>query len=86
MPLAKKLHKFFEYPGLRIVVDEEASPFIKEGKSVFAKFVKEIDHGLRAGDEILVVDGNDSLLRVGTLFLSPKEVMDFDRGLAARVR
>ena len=86
MPLAEKLHDLFEYPKLRVVVDDEAVQFIKEGKSVFAKFVKEIDPGLRAGDEVLVVDENDSLLRVGTLFLSPREVMDFDRGMAARVR
>ncbi len=85
-PLAKKLHKFFKYPGLRVVIDSEAIPFVSEGKSVFAKFVREIDMDLRAGDEVLVVDENDNLIRTGTLVLSPQECLDFERGIAVRIR
>lgn len=86
MKLAEKLHEKFKEPKLRVVVDEEAVPFVAEGKSVFCKFVKEIDPELRCGDEVLVVDENDNLIRVGTLHLSPQEVMDFDRGMGVRVR
>lgn len=86
MKLAEKLHEKFEYPKLRVVVDSEAAPFVSEGKSVFCKFVKEIDTDLRCGDETLVVDENDKLIRVGTLHLSPREIMDFVRGMAVRVR
>ncbi|MCK4492106.1 MAG: hypothetical protein KAU03_05745, partial [Candidatus Altiarchaeales archaeon] len=84
--LAKRLHEKFSYPDLRVAVDDEAKPFILEGKSVFCKFVQDIDPDLRAGDEVLVVDKEDGLLGVGTLFLSPAEVRDFDRGMAARMR
>lgn len=86
IPLAEKLHKFFKYPKLRVVIDQEALPFVSEGKSVFAKFVREIDMDLRAGDEVLVVDENDNLIRTGTLILSPQECLDFERGIAVRVR
>ncbi len=86
IPLAEKIHKFFKYPKLRVVIDQEALPFVSEGKSVFAKFVREIDMDLRAGDEVLVVDENDNLIRTGTLILSPQECLDFDRGIAVRVR
>ncbi|MBN2251815.1 MAG: tRNA guanosine(15) transglycosylase TgtA [Candidatus Altiarchaeota archaeon] len=84
--LAKRLHERFPKPLLRVVVDDEAVESILEGKSVFAKFVKEMDPDLRAGDEVLVVDGNDRLLRTATLKLSPKEALDFERGVAATTR
>lgn len=86
IPLAERLHKFFKYPKLRVVIDKEAVPFVSEGKSAFAKFVKEIDMDLRAGDEVLIADERDNLIGVGTLLLSPQEVIDFERGVAVRVR
>ncbi len=84
--LAERLHQKFPYPKLRIMIDDDAVEFVKEGKSVFAKFVSEVDPDLRAGDEVLIVDKDDNLLRTGTLILSPREAIDFDRGVAATVR
>jgi len=84
--LAERLHERFPYPKLRVKIDDEAVEFVKEGKSVFAKFVTDIDPDLRAGDEILVVDKDDKLLRTATLVMSPKEALDFDRGVAAITR
>lgn len=81
--LAQRLHEKFPYPKLRVKIDDEAVEFVKEGKSVFAKFVTDIDLDLRAGDEILVVDKDDKLLRTATLVLAPKEALDYDRGVAA---
>jgi len=84
--LADKLKKKFRYPRLRVVVDDDAVPFVSRGRSVFAKFVVDIDLELRANDEVLVVDRRDNLIGIGTLVLSPREVMDFDRGVAVRIR
>ncbi|MEA3255360.1 MAG: tRNA guanosine(15) transglycosylase TgtA [Candidatus Altiarchaeota archaeon] len=84
--LAVKLHERFKPPLLRVAVHDDAVPFILEGKSVFAGFVEEIDPDLRAGDEVLIVDGGDSLLRTGSLVLSPREALDFSRGVAVKVR
>ena len=84
--LAERLHEKFPYPKLRVKIDDEAVEFVKDGKSVFAKFVTDIDPDLRAGDEILVVDKDDKLLRTATLVMAPKEALDFDRGVAAITR
>ncbi len=84
--LALRLHERFPYPLLRVSVDDEAKPFVEEGRSVFCKFVLEIDDNLRCMDEVLVVDTDDNLIRVGTLHLSPGEVRDYGRGMAVRVR
>ncbi|CEG12049.1 hypothetical protein MSIBF_A190003 [groundwater metagenome] len=37
-----------------MVIDDEAVEFVKEGKSVFAKFVREVDRNLRPKDECLI--------------------------------
>jgi len=84
--LASELHRFFKYPKLRVVIDDEAVEFVKKGKSVFAKFVCDVDKNLRSGDECLIVDLKDNLINTGTLVLSPKECMDFKRGIAVRTR
>jgi len=84
--LALELHKFFKFPKLRIAINDEAVPFVKEGRNVFAKFVINADKNLRAGDECLVVDKDDNLIATGTLMLAPGECMSFKRGVAVRVR
>lgn len=82
----KLLHEYFDYPRLRVVVDDEAKPFVKDGKSVFAKFVKDCDPELRPLDECLVVDTDDTLLAVGRAMLNKKEMLAFDQGMAAKTR
>ncbi|MBD3262718.1 MAG: tRNA-guanine transglycosylase, partial [Candidatus Altiarchaeales archaeon] len=87
-PYAIRLHEYFKYPRLRVKLtdDEQATQCVREGKSVMCKFVEDVDENLLCRDECLVVDSNDNLIRVGTLHLSPKEIMDFDSGMAVRVR
>ena len=84
----KLLHENFKYPRLRVVLEDDGEVLacVKEGKSVFAKFVKEVDPELKAGDECLIVDHLDNLIRGGTLHMSPKEIKDFTKGMAVRVR
>ena len=84
--LAEKLLEKNPSPKLRVVVNEDAAEFVADGKSVFAKFVTDIDPELRAGDEVFIVDKDDRFLRSGTLVLSPREVMAFGRGVAVRTR
>ncbi len=86
--LAKRLKDRFSSPSLRIIMkdDPEAVECVKTGKSVMCKFVGEVDQSLRAGDECVVVDKDDNFLRCATLHLAPREIADFKRGMAARVR
>jgi 7-cyano-7-deazaguanine tRNA-ribosyltransferase len=80
------LHKYFKYPKLRVVVNKDAAEFIKEGKSVFAKFVKNCDPELRPFDECLIVNEDDELLAVGRCLLNRLEMLSFNYGVAAKTR
>ena len=83
---AQMLHKLFKSPRLRVVVKDDALPFVKEGKSVFARFVKDCDEELRPFDECLIVDGRDYLLAVGRTLLTREEMLSFDYGTAVKTR
>lgn len=84
--LIKELHKFFKFPKLRVVIDDVAVPFVKEGRNVFAKFIINVDKDLRPGDICLVVDKNDNLINKGNLFLSPKECLEFEKGIGVKIK
>jgi 7-cyano-7-deazaguanine tRNA-ribosyltransferase len=83
---AKKLHKNFNYPKLRVVIDSDAVPFVKDGKSVFAKFVKDCDSNLRPMDECLIVDNDDKLIAIGRCILNREEMITFTNGIAVKNR
>jgi 7-cyano-7-deazaguanine tRNA-ribosyltransferase len=74
-------------PGrLRVVVDSDAVPFHRDGKNVFAKFVREADPEIRPGDEVLVVSPEDDLCAVAQAAMNRREMLSFKRGVAAYVR
>jgi len=84
---ATRLRRALPFPRLRcVVVNEVADEVVARRSTVFSRHVLLIDESLRPGDEVLVVDESDRLLCVGTLKLSPTEVMEFIRGAAIRVR
>jgi len=71
-----------------VVVGDESAPYVREGRNAFAKFVTDVDPAVRAGDEVLVVDGTDDdrLLAVGRAELSATSMLDFEAGMAVKVR
>jgi 7-cyano-7-deazaguanine tRNA-ribosyltransferase len=83
---AKMLHSKFKKPFLRVVVNKDAVDFVKEGKSVFAKFVEDCDPDLRPTDECLIVDKKDNLLAVGRCMLNKIEMLSFNYGMAVKTR
>ncbi|EHR78978.1 7-cyano-7-deazaguanine tRNA-ribosyltransferase [Thermococcus litoralis DSM 5473] len=83
---ARRLHKVLPYPRMRVVVNEDAEPFARRGKNVFAKFVIDADESIRPYDEVLVVNKNDELLATGQSLLNGKELKIFQQGLAVKVR
>jgi len=83
---AKLLHRYFKYPRLRVTIAEEAVPFVKKGKSVFAKFVLDCDPKLRPYDECLVVDEKDVLIAAGRCLLNRDEMLSFKYGMAVKTR
>jgi|AntDeeMetageno50_2_1112565.scaffolds.fasta_scaffold00322_11 uncharacterized protein with predicted RNA binding PUA domain len=73
-------------PANQVVVGDESEPFVREGKNTFAKFVDEVDPEIRPGDEVLVVHERGELLAVGRAELSADGMVDFDSGMAVKVR
>lgn len=80
------IHKKSLSPRFRVVIVDDAVPFVKEGKSVFAKFVKTVDTTLRPYDECIVVSEDDEFLGVGQCILSPAEMNAFQFGQAVKIR
>jgi uncharacterized protein with predicted RNA binding PUA domain len=73
-------------PRTRVVVGEESEPFVRDGKNVFAKFVRAADDDVRPGDEVAVVDGEEALLGVGRAELAADAMREFETGMAVKVR
>ncbi|RLI05832.1 pseudouridine synthase [Candidatus Bathyarchaeota archaeon] len=82
----KRLLKTFKYPKFRVVVTKEAEEFVRKGKNVFAKHVKNVDKEIRPMDEVAVVNENDQVIAVGKAVLSGREMLAFKRGIAVKVR
>jgi len=83
---AKILHKNIRKPSLRVFLKDDAIPFVKDGKSVFSKFVKDCDPNLRPFDECLIVDEKDNLIASGRCLLNREEMLSFNYGMAVKNR
>lgn len=83
---ARRLHSHRKYPKNRVVVNEDAEPFAKEGKSIFAKFVIDCDINIRSNEEVLIVNEKDELIAFGKSILCGHEIMDFNTGQAVKTR
>jgi 7-cyano-7-deazaguanine tRNA-ribosyltransferase len=83
---ARRLHAAMPYPQNRVVVNRDSEPFALEGKSVFSKFVVECDEGIRAKDEVLIVNEEDKLLAYGKAILGACEIEQFETGQAIKTR
>jgi uncharacterized protein with predicted RNA binding PUA domain len=83
---ASRLHAFLPAPNQRVVVCEDAAPFVSKGKTAFAKHVIDLDPELRTGEEVLVVDEQDKLLATGQLLFSVPEILSMESGPAVDVR
>jgi len=67
-------------------MNAESTPFVGAGKTAFAKHVINADPDLRAQDEVLLVDENDTLIATGRALLSPREMRAFNKGVAVKTR
>ena len=80
------IKEFLEYPKYRVIISDEAIPFVMTGKSVFCKFVLDLDERILPKDVVLVVDKIDDLIAVGIAELSAIEIRSFKRGVAVKVK
>jgi len=82
---AESLHALLPEDRSRVVVAPDASSFVSQGRSLFARFVLRVDPGLVPDRTALLVDPADQLLAVGRLVLAPHEMAHLHRGVAVRV-
>jgi len=82
---ATRLHAGLPPGRERVVVNSDAVPFVREGRSLFSPFVVQADPALVPGATALLVDENDAFLAVGRLVLAPHEMGRLRRGVAVRV-
>lgn len=83
---AELIHSALKPPRLRVTVNDDAAPFVAQGKTVFAKHVVAADPEIRPAEEVLVVDCRDRLLASGKALLSGEEMLKFEVGKAVQVR
>ena len=83
---AELLHENSSNLAHRVVVNSETAEFNRKGKSVFCKFIEDIDLELKCLDECIVVTPKDELLAFGKLMIGTKEIKLGQQGMAVRVR
>ncbi len=83
---AKRLMALLPAPGYRVVIRDDVAEFVARGKNAFAKHVVAADPEIRAGDDVLVVAGDDRLIACGAAVVSGTEMLAFNYGVAVKVR
>jgi conserved protein with predicted RNA binding PUA domain len=83
---AKRLQAALSAPHYRVVIRDDVAEFVAQGKNAFAKHVVAADPAIRAGDEVIVVAGDDKLVACGTAVVSGPEMLAFNYGAAVKVR
>ncbi|MFK8212661.1 PUA domain-containing protein [Haloferax volcanii] len=82
----RRLYDALDGDAYVVRVGDESVPFVSDGKNAFAKFVTDADPAVRSGDEVCVVGPDGDLLGVGRAELSADAMLDFEAGMAVRVR
>ncbi|MHA1978556.1 MAG: tRNA guanosine(15) transglycosylase TgtA [Candidatus Hodarchaeales archaeon] len=83
---AEKLCEYIPSPNLRVVASSESLPFVSKNKDLLAKFVGNVDPEIKCGEEVFIVDENNNFINSGRAHLSAAEMLQFDHGIAVRVR
>jgi len=83
---AKRLIREVEPMRYWVKVNGDAEPFVAKGRSAFAKHVVDADEKIKPNEEVIVINRGDEVLAVGRALLSGKEMKEFSRGIAVRVR
>ncbi|MGA8276297.1 MAG: tRNA guanosine(15) transglycosylase TgtA [Thermoplasmata archaeon] len=82
---AERLHELLPAGERRIVVHEDAVPFVRAGRTLFSRFVVRVDPQLVPGTTALLIDPAGELIAIGRLLLAPHEMGRLSRGVAVRV-
>lgn len=82
---AKKMVTFGKCSKI-VIIPNDIAEFVAKGRSLFAKHVLRADSGIRAGEEVIVVNESGDVIAVGRARLTGDEMMRAKRGVAVKVR
>lgn len=83
---AKTLARSKAFLANGVTVKREAVEFVKEGRSVFCKFVESVGSHVLPGGEVVVLDSRRRVIGVGRAKIHGKYMSQFDTGVAVKVR
>ena len=83
---AKRITREVKPRRLWVKIQDDAEPFVSKGRSAFAKHVIDADAEIRPQEEVIVINTKNEVLAVGRALLSGKEMKEFSRGMAVRIR
>jgi len=83
---AQRIISALSAPKMRVVVTDDAVPFVSEGRNVFPQFVLSCDDSLVPMDEVIVTDPRDKPIATGRIILTADEMRSFKKGVAVKIR
>ena len=70
----------------KVKVIQEAEPFVRKGKSLFAKHVIDADQGISAKEEVILINEQGDFIGIGTSKLSTELMLEMQSGVAVDTR
>ena len=74
------------YAQNSVTVEQAAVEFVREGRSVFCKFVKSVGEHVLPSGEVAVLDPSGNVIAVGSARMHGDFMRDFKAGVAVKVR
>jgi phosphoadenosine phosphosulfate reductase len=69
-----------------VVASEDAVPFVLQGLNLLAPGVKDADHSIKNGDEVVVLNEERKAICTGMARMSGNEMVTVERGMAVKAR
>ena len=73
-------------PHMRVVLMDDAVPFVSQGRNAFCQFITACDPALVPMDEAILVDKDDRVVATGRMLAIAGEIASFKKGVAVKVR
>lgn len=70
----------------RVVVEDDAIPFIRKGRNVFHGFILRVDSWIRPGYSCAILNSNGELIGHGVSRCEAKDMLSLGKGIAVRTR
>ena len=72
--------------GFKVIVNEDAEPFVRDGKTVFSKHVVDVDDDISIKDEVIITNQKGDFLGIGTAKIPGKLIKEMKSGVAIATR